>query len=173
MNNSGLSFQEALFGIPIALLYPFFFTKSIDVFTDRSVIDDMCKDIPYSLDNVVQVLDYNNNNKNNKNPEYSTCYNERRIKLGKLDTTKFIMLMVIGILGIIAGGMIKTKATKIGIGLGGIITIIYAISMYWNHIDEKVKVIVTGSGLALLIYLSIKLYQAKSFVDLFQFNLQL
>lgn len=174
MNNnfSGLTFQETLFGLPIALLYPFFFSKSIDVYSNKSTISDMCKGIPYSLNNKssIDILDYDSGS---KNPEYVKCHEDKRFKLDKLDTTKFIMLMVIGILGIIIGGMIKTKATKIGIGLGGVITIIYAISMYWGHMDEKVKVIVTGLGLALLIYLSIKLYQTKSLVDLFQFNLSI
>lgn len=131
---------------------------------------DMCKNIPYSLDkNDLQLIDLGINS--SSTPEYNKCYNERRVKLDNLDTKKFIILMVIGILGTIVGGIIKTKATKIGIGLGGIITIVYAISMYWGNMNEKVKVLVTGTGLALLIYLSIKLYQTKSLVDVFQFNI--
>ena len=167
---TGLSFQESLFGIPIALLYPFFFSKAIDVFTDRSKISDMCNGIPYSSNDNVQILGYDNAS---KNPEYIDCHDKKTVALNKLDTNKFIFLIVIGIFGIIIASMIQTKATKVGIGIGGIITIIYALLMYWSHINEKIKVVITGLGLVLLIYLSIKLYKTKSLVDLFQFDIKL
>jgi len=119
---TGLSFQGLLFGILIALLYYFSFDKAIDIFTSRSTTTNMCMNIPYLL------LDEDNVN-THENPEFTSCFNFRKNELAKLDKNKFIFLMVIGIFGIIIASMIQPKAIKIGVGIGGITSIIAAILM--------------------------------------------
>jgi len=71
------------------------------------------------------------------------CYDEQQLLLSKADTTT-------GICGIIISSFITTNATKIGISIGSILTIITAITMYWHYMNETMKLSVGGIGLAIL-----------------------
>ncbi len=70
-------------------------------------------------------------------------------------TTKFIVLMVAGVLGIIGSGYFPGRSTSLGLALGGFLTILTAIIMNWDKMNDYMKLTITGASLALLIYISI------------------
>jgi hypothetical protein len=67
--------------------------------------------------------------------------------------------------------MIKQPSTKIGVGAGGLILLITALTIYWRKYNETGKLSVLGISLAVVIYLSIRLYMVKSIADVFSFEL--
>ena len=70
-------------------------------------------------------------------------------------TTKFILLMVAGVVGIIASGYFSGLSTALGLALGGFLTILTAIIMNWDKMNDYMKLSITGASLALLIYISL------------------
>jgi hypothetical protein len=70
-------------------------------------------------------------------------------------TTKFILLMVAGVVGIIGSGYFPSRATALGLALGGFLTILTAVFMNWDKMNDAMKLGITGASLALLIYVSI------------------
>jgi hypothetical protein len=167
-----MDYQELMIAAPIAVLYPFFFAKVADYYTKRTEIDKMCEQHncfkQFGSDYI--------GGRRRRSPEHQQCLDNADACRGRqsemrdqASTPKFLILMVAGVLGIVLAGFFKTKATKVGLSLGGLMTIIMAVFMYWGKMNELMKLGVTGSSLTLLIYLSVKIYQTGSIFDALEF----
>lgn len=128
--------QLTYFSVGIAVLYGAFFYKAAQFYTDRDGISNICSGKNYD--------GYKN---------YNQCYKDNNIdlRLKEADNKIFYALIVIGIIGIILGTVLQKNVISVGIGMGGLLTIMIAILYNWNNMDEKLKLVVLGSGLISLI----------------------
>lgn len=144
-----LDSTEWIFAASIAIMYPFFFEKLSDTMEGRGKIMQMCNDSPIFSSG------------------YTKCYDERSKLLEPIDFKKHLTLVIVGIIGIILSGVIKAKAPKVGLGLGGLLTLIYGLFVYWKNYKDTTKLIILGISFIVLILLSIRLYSIDSIVDIF------
>lgn len=152
---------EIMFSMAIAALFPFFFSKVADKLTGYNDISTMCdKYAPsfYSVDNL------QNNSSNN---EYNKCAEEREQKLKDAEFNKHLMLVVIALIGLILSAVIQTKSTKLGVGLGSVITLIVALFLFWHRYNETSKIVVLGLSLLFVMYFSVRLYKIQDASDIF------
>ena len=105
-----------------------------------------------------------------KNKIRKECLKEKEKKLDEANFKQHVILIVIAFIGILATSMIQTHSTKLGVGLGGIFTLIIALFMYWHKYNETAKLGVLGVSLALLLFLSVRLYKMNSIVDIFSLS---
>jgi hypothetical protein len=172
---------ETIFSLAIAIIYPFFFTKLTNKVLDFDSINNMCSEHygkyfypSYAGSRFVMGGGFGiGNNKppseeeKAKEQEAEQC---RKAQTSKLDDANFkqhIMLIAIAFIGILATSAIQTHSTKFGVGLGGIFTLMIALLLYWDKYGETAKLGVLGASLALLLFLSVRLYKMNSIVDLF------
>lgn len=98
------------------------------------------------------------------NPEYfvfkSSVKEERRMYNNK----KFIMLLIVGVVGSIISTMFynKYKGVSIGTNIGSIVNICYATYVNWGNINEVGKLGLSGGALALLLYSGIRYAGARN-----------
>lgn len=165
----GLDTTETIFSLAIAIIYPFFFNKLTNLLVKHDEISSMCDDIyPSNLFVFNSNLDsMSQQAMNEKQKKYDICQKERTIKLDDANFKSHIMLIVIAFIGIIGSSAIQTHSTKVGVGLGGVFTLISALLMYWYKYNESVKLMILGFSLLMLIFLSIKLYALQNVADLF------
>ena len=144
-----MNYQEIFIAGAIAILYPFFFSKFADVYTKKSKLDDMCNQ--FTSDSI----------SHENLATYKNCDKKRENLQNRANTTKFIIQMMIGVIGIVlsVSGLFQTKATNVGFSLGGLFAIFQAIMVYWNQMNEYMRLGVTGLSLVTLIYVSIMIYK--------------
>lgn len=151
-----MNYQEILIGGSIAILYPFFFAKFADVFTQHNHIKKLCDEHrDYSF------LPTSGNKSDQKLQEYNQCVENREVLLESSKTTKFIILMIVGVAAIFLSfsGLFTGRASTFGLSLAGFFTLLYAVSMYWDVMNEYMKLAITGIALASLLYLSVRIYK--------------
>tara|TARA_Y100000310_G_scaffold254638_1_gene261768 strand:+ start:2591 stop:3001 length:411 start_codon:yes stop_codon:yes gene_type:complete len=75
----------------------------------------------------------------------------------------FIILAIIGAIAIVAG-MLMTSLESIGSGLlgGGILTILYSVTISWGSLNKYLRLLVLFAILILLIFLGYKKIESKS-----------
>ena len=139
-----LTFQEWMFVIPIAALYPFFCDKGVDVFFEYKKLRDERSDC-WDIDH--------------KSPKYSKCNDNIDAKIDKVDMYRYLVLLSLGIGVLISAHYIKQKPIQYGLLLGGLMTIFWATAGYWNKMGEKLKFGATGTGLGILIYAAWKFFK--------------
>lgn len=136
---------EIVFAIAIMILYPFFFGKLANYIFDKKETGMMC---------VKQDFD-------------SPCYKTRDELLRKEQLKKHIMLVLVAIIGLVVSGMIGTKTTKVGLSVGGLITLIWSLTIYWHRYEEGARIAILGASFIFMIWLSTRLYQVKNISDVF------
>ncbi|QKF94362.1 hypothetical protein QKU48_gp0904 [Fadolivirus algeromassiliense] len=159
MNKVGLDTTELMFSLAIALLYPFFFFKLVNRMTGYDEINDMCNHIKYDW----RDLDQNSI----QNKQYNACSDEKSKKLEKVEFHKHVMLLVIALIGIVLTSVIQTKSTKFGVGLGGVFTLLCALTIYWYRYNENTKLMVLGLSLLFVVFFSVRLYKIDNIADIF------
>lgn len=129
-----------IYNIPISILYFLFFFKIIEVLNTDPKIYSLCSNINTFVkkDDDIYVNDL------------SEEYNEETDK----DLVKFVMLMVVGTIGIVITNFIRNKSPGLGIAIGSLLLLSYAIILYWNKMNDITKLIITGLTLSILIYKS-------------------
>jgi hypothetical protein len=193
----GLDTTETIFSLAIAIIYPFFFSKLTTKVTDYDTVNKMCDDFDpsirygYSGDfyfmndtstfrrTGFNVSDNDSSRKSQsqsqsespekiaKREEYKKCEKDRLVKLDQVNFNQHIMLIIVAFLGILGSSAIQTHSTKLGVGLGGVFTLILALFMYWHKYQENAKLVILGMSLISLLYLSVKLYKMESIADIF------
>jgi hypothetical protein len=88
-----------------------------------------------------------------------------------VEFNKHVILVLIGMMGVFSACFVQTHSTKLGLGLGGILTLMTAFMMYWSKYNENMKLVILGVALAIFVYLSARLYSIKNIDDLFSFEL--
>jgi hypothetical protein len=133
--------QSLYLTIPIAILYPLFFSKLYDLMNNAKKIKEQCN-APYT----------------NKRFNFQRCYKDQQIKQTKLNDSKFTFMLIIGLIGIVLGLYLLKKnnmyGVSTGLSAGGLITIILYTVYNWASMAEIKKVIVTGFAIIVLLYAS-------------------
>jgi hypothetical protein len=153
--------KELLFAIPIAILYPFFWNKGIDVMyglTELHNEKDACYDKFNGGKKYSFIDDYGSSLKKETNPNLQPCLDEYSAKINRVKYHRYLILLAVGVITLVMSHYVKSEATQLGLAIGGIITIFYATFAYWNKMNEKMKFGATGAGLAVLIYYSYKFF---------------
>lgn len=150
---------ELVFALAIAMLFPFFFNKLSNRVTGYDDISTMCDSLYPSF--------YRIREPNEPKTEYDTCLEEKDKKLKDAEFHKHLVLIAVALIGLVISGVIQTKSTKVGVGLGSIITLIMALFMYWHRYNETYKLIVLGLSLLFVMYFSVRLYRINSIEDIF------
>ncbi len=152
---------EMMFSLAIAMLFPFFFNKLANKVSGYDDINRMCDSIRPSWN-----LNYSQDNKEEKT-KYEICTDEREKKLSEAEFHKHLILIAVALIGLVISGVIQTKSTKVGVGIGSIITLIMALLFYWHRYNETYKLIVLGLSLLFVMYFSVRLYKINSPADIF------
>ena len=140
----------------IAILYPFFFNKLANRITGYNDVDDMC-----------------NGNRGflyKETPEDKKCREEKEKKLEQVELYKHLVLIAVALIGIILSSVIQTKATKLGVGFGSVLTLITAMFLYWYRYGETTRLVISGLSLLFVILFSVRLYKIDSMEKIFSFE---
>lgn len=151
---------ELVFSMAIALLFPFFFSKLANKISGYDEVSEMCDKLAprfYSVDL----------NKDNDNSEWEKCYKEKEEKLKDAEFHKHLVLIAVALIGLILSAVIQTKSTKLGVGIGSIITLVIALFLYWHRYTETSKLVVLGVSLLFVMYFSVRLYKIQNAADIF------
>lgn len=167
MDDKKMDYTEWLFSGSIALVFPFFFKKLLDYVNDDEKVNKMC-------DKYNKSFTYGMLPSEKTSPEeyklQQACWNKRAKLQDTINFKKHIFLLIIGLVAVIASGLIKTKSTKMGLGLGGLLSLLYAISTHWYHYNDRTRLAILGISLIIFFVLSIRLYQIKDITDIFTFE---
>lgn len=140
-----LATSEMIVSAPIAILTPFFFTKLVNKLSGYDDEWEKCHDLKYGT------------------PERKACEQE----LEKIELKKHIALLGIAMCTIVGSLFVQSKATKVGLGVGGVITLVLTLTLYWNKYDENKKLAILGICLAVVLALSTKIYKSKDISSFF------
>lgn len=151
-----MDITEIILAVTIALIHPYFFHKLVDKILGYSNTYQMCDKITYW-----------NKTTNEETPEHAQCSKQRESELDKLELSRHITFLVIALVSILITSMIRQKSTKLGIGLGGIILLLTALTLYWRKYNEVSKIVILGLSLVAVVYMSIRLYTINSIADIF------
>lgn len=150
---------ELVFSLAIAMLFPFFFNKLSNRVTGYDDISNMCDSLTPNF--------YRIRDQDEPQTEYDQCIEEKNKKIKDAEFHKHLVLIAVALIGLVLSGIIQTKSTKLGVGLGSIITLIMALFMYWHRYNETYKLIVLGLSLMFVMYFSVRLYRINSIEDIF------
>lgn len=146
-----MDITEVIMALAIAIIYPYFFSKLINKVLGYDQINSMCDNI-------------------GEHSDYKRCNNIKDQELDKIELSRHITFLVIALISILLCSMIRQRSTKLGIGIGGIILLIIAMSIYWRKYNETYKLIILGLALSAVVYTSVKLYTVGSIEDVFTFE---
>lgn len=169
----GLDMTEFIFSVAIAIIYPFFFSKLTTKILKYDETQDMCSKYDtimypyYTFYQPAQVSNPQSEEEKSKQIEADKCRQDMNVKLDDIKFKQHIMLIVIAFMGILATSVIQANSTKVGVGMGGILTLIVALTMYWHKYNETAKIGILGGSLLVLLFLSVRLYKVKNIVDIF------
>lgn len=145
--------SNSLIMATIAILHPFFFTLLVDKYSGYNEIDEKCDKIPFSLDDKTK-------------PLRDAC-NAKRDQVG---LNKHLILIGIAFASIIISVAISSKVTKSGIGLGGLLLLVYTLVTYWRKYGDNMRLAIIGVSLLLTILISTKMNKLESVSDIFTIN---
>ena len=161
--------QEWILIATIAILYSYFFKKLADVVVNSHSIVTMCEQYGGYGGYGGFTRFYNSGQRDNRNyQEWEKCRKIKKQKSDKADSKKFVILLAAGVAGAIMASQVAAPAASVGVGIGGVLTVLYATYVYWSHFNEIMKLGATGVSLAALIYTSIKFYHGQNLLNLFR-----
>lgn len=137
-----MNIVQYIIALTIAILYPFFWHKLSDAIVRKYVGDTDCK-YPYSL----ILNDGEKPSAKDDEKEYKKC--QTRIKY--MESVRFIVLLIVAVIGIFISMAFEEKAITVGLSIGGLISALVAVTLYWNNMGEITKVTTIGASLATLI----------------------
>lgn len=150
-----MDYTEIIFAIAITLIYPCFFVKLSNKLSG------------YDETNCYGLLE---NTESEHMEKYNKCTEDKSKNNDSSEFKKHLILLAVALIGIILSSIIQTKSTKLGIGIGSIFTLITALALYWHKYNETSRLVVLGSSLAFVIYLSARLYKVDHIADIFAFE---
>ena len=150
---------EIVFALAIASVYPFFFSKLTNKLVGYDNVNNMCGEAYRSF--------YVSTDKKKGN----NCFNERDEKLKSVELHKHLVLIAFALIALVISSFIQTKSTKLGVGFGGVLTLIVALFGYWHRYGETSRLVALGVSLLFLIFFSVRLYKIESMADIFSIEL--
>ena len=172
-----------ILGIAIAVIYSLFIGFGISAFYTGPDMETLCQGIPYELltDNCTEFQkgvprpiqpaayidscwcqqDCTNGTCiptgpcYRTNPERQACEQRFYDSQEAYSRNVFIIASVLGLVAMLVGGFVLGHVpVSPGLMGGGLITIIYGTIRYWRYADDKLRVLILGIALAVLIYLA-------------------
>lgn len=133
---TNVSMYNYAYILSISILYPYFFSKFADIIFNKKDIDTK-----YYKNFSFGRYDFNEKNKQ--------AYDD-------FNTKKYVLMIVVGIAGIIAGTHYANtnRDGGAGIALGGLFSLIYYTLYNWMNINEYIKLLISGGSLAILLHAS-------------------
>ena len=133
---------------PIALLYPTFVNYFSNYYTKNEELEKDCPKWRY----------YDPNEPKPSKEELENCEKRRKDSA----TTKFLMLLVAGVLGIAICAYTNTFGVALGLALGAIICILLGAFTYWEYSDDGIRTIASGAALVAMIFIAGQMYDENS-----------
>lgn len=163
---------EIIFSLAIAILYPFFFNKLTKLIVGYDSINDMCNKYGVSGYGDFYVLNSFDKKKETtaEDLEAKKCRNERQALLDKAELHSHFIMLFVALAGIFATSFVHSPSTKLGLGLGGVFSLIFTISMTWYKYAEMMKLVVLGLSLLFVLFFSVRLYNINSIANIFSFE---
>jgi len=177
--------KDLILGIAIAIIFAMFIGFGIEAFYPSPERDEFCGNTPYDIEvdscpnqdfqkvRPVPMEEYPDScwceqdcssgtcitigPCHKTNPDYKQCQDEFRETEEDYNRNLFIATSIIGLIAMLVGGFVLSH-TSVSPGLmgGGFITIIYGLIRYWRFAGDKLKFVILGLILALLIYVAYK-----------------
>lgn len=160
-----------IISLAIALIFALFIGYGIEVFNPSLKQEDFCLEGLYEIYNEEECLDskgvWNEGSEVVAAPVRGFCtpskycynnYNQSRIKHDKI---VFIAAVIFGLLGVIAGIILKKDTIGFGLLTGGVLTILYGTIRYWQHANNTLKFLLLGIVLAVLMWIGYKKIERK------------
>lgn len=93
--------------------------------------------------------------------KYKTKQDLCKVLNEKYNNTKFVYMLVLGMLSITAGGYLvrsnpRYLTSGLGVSLGGFIAIVYYTVLNWSRFGRNYQLLVLGSTLFVMVYGSVK-----------------
>jgi hypothetical protein len=165
MQSGGMDMTETIFGITLAILYPTFFNKFTNyVYRDDELENLKCYRHSWYFSNSFDYVS------SSDKTEQDTCIKRREELENRFDFRKHVTMLVFAILGMIMSGVLFGSAPKLGVGLGGFITLFMALGMYWNRYKEQQKLVILGMTFVFILWLSMRLYTVNTIIDVFNWD---
>jgi len=130
------------FSAAIAILYPVFFHRLVNHATDYYKVRDMCK-VPVR------------NGGFHQGDDEKECREKRDELLRTVEHKKHYLLVAAGLAGLFGSLVIFSPgAAQVGIGWGGVITLVVAAVAHWHIYNETQKLLISGGSLAAITFFS-------------------
>lgn len=150
--SEGMSITSYIFGIPIAVVYAYLFSKIVDIVADVVYGGDI-PSYTYTFITPRSLVDDSFEADSKLSKEALNKANEiRQLK----NNFKFYFDVFGGLAGIIAGVLIAQKTSLktggFGIGFGGVILLLYHVADNWYSLDKYMKLLILAISFATLLY---------------------
>ncbi len=173
--------KNVILGIAIAIIFAFFIGFGINAFYTSPTIDKFCNGINTTIltdscpkSDVVKAVPvdrpfetcYCDSNCNattcvetnrcyKTNPAYTECQTRFNDATEGYTRNVFIIASILGLITMLVGGFILShESVSPGLMGGGFITIVYGVIIYWRYAGSKLRFIILGVILAMLIYVA-------------------
>lgn len=92
--------------------------------------------------------------------KYDEEYKIIKAERDKLAFRRHIGLLIMGIVNIVISILVTNTYIKNGIGVAGLITLIFATGSYWTRYNDKVRLGVVTAGLVIFLFIAARMYGA-------------
>lgn len=136
------------FNLPVALLFGIFFSKLYDYLNKYDKIKSLCGDTykrnQFKVSNIDDI----------EREREESCYDNKRKLEDNYDDKKLVYMLVVGLAGIILGAVLinRRSAIGVGVGMGGMLTMVYFLFSNWTRINSLYQIVSIGAILASLMY---------------------
>jgi len=157
-NNKMTFVKEAILGIIIAVIFFMFCMFGAKLIYDSPEYGDYCDNNYY--DSYEKPL--NASQLEEREISQKECYNEYDLARESYSKKMFIASLIFGILVILACAVfIDIGSISGGLMFGSLMFILYGTGGYWTYMDDLIRFLILGVGLALLIYVAYWLNKKK------------
>lgn len=164
--------KKVIVAIAIALIFALFIGYGIEVFNPTPKYDDFCPQRIYEARDETSCAAaggvWQEDTSTGPKPvppgycnQPKECYEGFDKAAAKHDKMVFIIAVIFGLAGIVAGIILKKETVGVGLLIGGILTILYGTIRYWQHANSTLKFILLGIVLAVLIWIGYKKLEKK------------
>lgn len=166
--------KKVIVAIAIALIFALFIGYGIEVFSPTPKYEDFCPQRIYeardekTCTETGGVWQAEENSAPSPRPvgggycnQPQECNEFYNTTAANHDKIVFIIAIIFGLIGIVAGIILQKETVGVGLLIGGIVTILYGTIRYWQHANNTLKFILLGVVLAVLIWIGYKKLEKK------------
>ena len=150
--------KEAILGIIIAIIFFMFCMFGAKLIYDSPDYGDYCDNDYYNS----YEKPLNTSQLDEREATQKECREEYELAREPYSKNMFIASLIFGILVILACAIfIDISSISGGLMFGSLIFILYGTGGYWEYMDDLLRFLILGAGLALLIYVAYWLNKKK------------